>query len=284
MWLSFLLACASLPRSIKDHEFKVWAPNAICVAVHPAGPAAAWGATALSRDDQGTWAAKVAGVVPGDGYVFRINNQSSRIDPRCTDVWHTGREISINSSWSVIPPKYTFRNEKVIIQREMAIFYELFVGQFTAEGTFDAAIGKLGYLSALGVNVIELMPVMHSCSGSRDWGYCPRAPFAVRPELGGSLGLKRFVDAAADFGMAVALDVVFNHAAGDSLLLDYDLSGRGGGIFFYEDDFALTPWGPRPSYRNDKAGRQFIVDNVAMLVEDFHIRFALRLLLLIDGL
>ena len=157
----------------------------------------------MTRSADGHWAAAVASVRPGDGYVFRLDNATERIDPRCPD-------IAIDSSHSIVPPPYTFTHDRVSVPAERAVYYELLVGRFTPEGTFAAAAERLGYLHALGVTVVELMPVAHSCGSAREWGYCPRAPLAVRPELGGSVGLKRFVDAAAGYGMAVAVDVVFN--------------------------------------------------------------------------
>ena len=90
------------------------------------------------------------------------------------------------------------------------IFYELHVGTFTAEGTFDAAISHLDYLKELGITAIEMMPVAQF-PGARNWGYDGVYPFAVQNSYGGPDGFKRFVDAAHRRGLAVVLDVVYNH-------------------------------------------------------------------------
>ncbi|MEU3214907.1 malto-oligosyltrehalose trehalohydrolase [Streptomyces sp. NPDC006971] len=91
-----------------------------------------------------------------------------------------------------------------------AVLYELHIGTFTPEGTFDAAAARLGHLTALGVTHVSLMPVC-PFPGARGWGYDGVAPWAVHEPYGGPLGLKRFVDAAHGLGLAVVLDVVHNH-------------------------------------------------------------------------
>ena len=206
------------------------------------------------------------GVVAGDGYVFRINDNDDllSIDPR-------GRDIAIDNSCSVVPQPYTFKHARHTVAKEHAVYYELLVGVFTPEGTLEAAASKLAYLHDLGVTVVELMPVMHSCSSYRDWGYCPRAPYAVRPELGGSIGLKRFVDAAAGYNMSVALDIVYNHASANSLLKRFgNWENSTQGVYFYTGEYSETRWGPRPSYTPGEQ-QDYIVDSIAMLVEEYHV-------------
>ena len=90
------------------------------------------------------------------------------------------------------------------------VIYELHVGTFTPEGTFDGAISKLDYLRQLGMTVIEIMPVA-AFPGTRNWGYDGVSPYAVQASYGGPDGLKRLVDAAHNAGLAVILDVVYNH-------------------------------------------------------------------------
>src|SRR5690606_30946982 len=90
------------------------------------------------------------------------------------------------------------------------VLYELHVGTFTAEATFDAAARELPALRALGVTAVELMPVC-AFPGARNWGYDGVYPYAVHHDYGGPLGLKRFVDSAHAAGLAVHLDVVYNH-------------------------------------------------------------------------
>ncbi len=90
------------------------------------------------------------------------------------------------------------------------VIYELHIGTFTPAGTFDAAIEKLEYLKQLGITVVEMMPVA-ACPGTRNWGYDGVSLYAVQANYGGPEGLKRFVDAAHRIGLAVMLDVVYNH-------------------------------------------------------------------------
>src|SRR5262249_38603477 len=90
------------------------------------------------------------------------------------------------------------------------ILYELHVGTFTPPGTFDGVIGQLDRLLDLGINAIEIMPVAQF-PGRRNWGYDGVYPFAVQSSYGGAAGLKRLVDAAHQRGVAVVLDVVYNH-------------------------------------------------------------------------
>lgn len=256
------------------HVFSVWAPTAGAVRVRPIN--ASWAPAPLSAAADGVWSAAVEGVKPLDKYVFELNGSDHPwIDPRCNDIALDGH------SASVIPAPFVWSHPRVTIPPSHAIIYELMVGRFTPEGTFDAAIAKLPYLAELGFTVVELMPVMHSCGdegvGNREWGYCPRAPYAVRPELGGAAGLRRFVDACAGLGMAVVLDLVWNHAAGDSLLKGWRRAPSGGrttqdSAYFYTGEYSETPWGPRPLLSGRTlGGREFILGNVRMLIDEFHI-------------
>jgi maltooligosyltrehalose trehalohydrolase len=144
-----------------------------------------------------------------------------------------------------------------------AVVYELHVGTFTAEGTLDAAIARLPYLRDLGVTAVELMPLA-SFPGSHGWGYDGIGLFAVHEPYGGPAALQRFVDAAHELGLAVLLDVVYNHVGPGSQL---DPFGP------YLTSAHTTPWGP--AINLDQAGsdgvRSFIVDNALMWLRDFHI-------------
>jgi maltooligosyltrehalose trehalohydrolase len=144
-----------------------------------------------------------------------------------------------------------------------AVIYELHVGTFTPEGTFDAAIGKLDHLVALGVTAIELMPVAEF-SGDRGWGYDGVDLFAPHHAYGGPEGLKRLVDAAHRAGLGVVMDVVYNHLgpAGNYL-------ARYGPYF---TDRYATPWGEAINLdgRGSDEVRRFIVDNALMWLRDYH--------------
>jgi maltooligosyltrehalose trehalohydrolase len=144
------------------------------------------------------------------------------------------------------------------------IIYELHVGAFTPEGTFDAAIGKLDYLQELGTTVLEIMPVA-ACPGTRNWGYDGVSPYAAQASYGGPEGLKRFVDAAHRAGLAVMLDVVYNHLGPEGNYLP-----RFGPYF---TDQHHTPWGAAVNY--DAQGcehvRRYVVENARYWIRECHL-------------
>jgi maltooligosyltrehalose trehalohydrolase len=143
------------------------------------------------------------------------------------------------------------------------VIYELHVGTFTPEGTFDAAIGKLPYLKELGVSVIELMPVA-AFPGTRNWGYDGVSPYAVQASYGGPEGLKRLVNAAHAIGLGVVLDVVYNHLGNEGNYL------RLFGPYFTGKH--QTPWGEAVNY--DQPGnegvRRYFVENALYWVREYH--------------
>ena len=144
-----------------------------------------------------------------------------------------------------------------------SVIYEMHVGTFTADGTFDAAIGRLGHLRDLGVHTVELMPVA-AFPGRHGWGYDGINLWAVHEPYGGPDGLKRFVDACHDRGLAVLLDVVYNHVGIGNRLGDF-------GPYFTEAH--VTPWGPAVNL--DQPGsdevRAFLIGNALMWLRDYHL-------------
>ncbi|MBK8464003.1 MAG: malto-oligosyltrehalose trehalohydrolase [Nigerium sp.] len=149
------------------------------------------------------------------------------------------------------------------------VFYELHVGTFTAEGTLDAAIARLDHLADLGVDAIEIMPLA-PFPGERGWGYDGVDLFAVHEGYGGPSALQRFVDAAHTRGLAVCLDVAYNH---------FGPAGNYAPVFGpYFTDRHDTPWGAAVNLDDAHADgvRAFIVDNALRWLRDFHID-ALRL-------
>jgi maltooligosyltrehalose trehalohydrolase len=145
-----------------------------------------------------------------------------------------------------------------------SVLYELHVGTFTPEGTFDAAIERLDHLIDLGVEAVELLPVA-AFPGRHGWGYDGVHLWAVHDPYGGPDGLKRFVDACHGRGLAVVLDVVYNHLGPSGNYL-----GRFGPYF---TDAYKTPWGPAVNV--DQAGsdevRAYIVGNALMWLRAYHI-------------
>ncbi len=143
------------------------------------------------------------------------------------------------------------------------IIYELHIGTFTPQGTFEAAIAKLPYLKKLGITVIEIMPVA-AFPGTRNWGYDGVSPYAVQASYGGPDGLRRLVDAAHELGLAVILDVVYNHLGNEGNYL------RMFGPYF--TDKHKTPWGEAINYdqRGREGVRRYFVENALYWIREFH--------------
>jgi maltooligosyltrehalose trehalohydrolase len=144
------------------------------------------------------------------------------------------------------------------------ILYELHVGTFTPEGTFEGVVNRLDYLKQLGVTVIEIMPV-GAFPGTRNWGYDGVSPYAVQASYGGPNGLKRLVDAAHRAGLGVILDVVYNHFGPEGNYL------RLFGPYF--TDRHQTPWGEAVNY--DQLGcegvRRYVVENALYWIREYHL-------------
>jgi maltooligosyltrehalose trehalohydrolase len=244
------------------YEFFVWAPRAEKVEVHIVPPAERF--IEMRPEPRGYYRTGVEGLKPGDGYFYRLNGDADRPDPasRLQPDVHGPSEIPDlrfvwrDSSWRGLP-------------LEKYVLYELHVGTFTPEGTLDAVIPRLGDLKELGVTSIELMPLAQF-PGARNWGYDGVYPYAVHTAYGGPLALKRLVDACHQHGLAVTLDVVYNHLGPEG---NY-LSSFGP----YFTDHYKTPWGDALNFDlqlSDEVRRYFI-DNALYWVTEFHID-ALRL-------
>ena len=143
------------------------------------------------------------------------------------------------------------------------VIYELHIGTFTPEGTLDSAARKLEYLKRLGITVVEIMPVA-ACPGARNWGYDGVSPYAVQANYGGPEGLKRFVDTAHRLGLAVMLDVVYNHLGPEGNSLP-----KFGPYFTSQHK---TPWGDAVNY--DREGseqvRNYVVQNALYWIREYH--------------
>lgn len=253
--------------------FRVWAPHAKGVSV--TGEFDQWSKSGLemSAEDNGTWYRFVPEAKVGQEYRYLIETPDgtlSRIDPRALKVTN-----SVGNAVVWKPESHPRKLEKKIPQNEMVI-YEMHVGSFNpkqdgAPGTFSSAIEKLDYLRDLGINVIEVMPITEF-AGDFSWGYNPAHPFAVESAYGGPEGFLAFVDAAHERGIAVILDVVYNHfGPSDLAVWQFDgWSDNGmGGIYFYNDWRANTPWGDtRPDYGRGEV-RSYIRDNALMWFEMF---------------
>ncbi len=254
--------------------FRVWAPNATKVSV--IGSFNDWNPEThpLESSDEGVWSCFIEGAKDGDEYKYTIENgdqKMARIDPRAIEVTNsTGNSILRGGDfdWGDCDFNISAHNHLVI--------YELHPWTFPEDrGTpcLDAIIPKLQYLADLGINAIEVMPLAEF-PGDVSWGYNPSHPYAVESSYGGPQALKRLVRAAHEHGIAVILDVVYNHfGPGDLDLWKFDgwSENDGGGIYFYNNWKAETPWGAtRPDYGRDEV-RCYIRDNALMWLHEYRV-------------
>lgn len=256
--------------------FRVWAPHAD--AVYVTGSFNNWSPDShpMVKEGGGYWYANIATVAIGNQYRYRIvsgDKQFLRGDPYAREVINSiGNSIvhDPNFDWAGDDFHLPAVNELVIYEMHLGTFH---VDQDEHSDKFAEAVQKLEYLKHLGVNVIEVMPLAEF-PGSVSWGYNPACIFAVESDYGGPVGLKRFVKAVHQAGLGVILDVVYNHFGPSDLdLWQFDgWSENGqGGIYFYNDWHAETPWGAtRPDYGRGEV-RQFIRDNALMWLEDYHV-------------
>lgn len=282
-FLLFLLARLSAPAQSDLPElgsfprasgtvFRVWAPFATTAEV--AGEFNAWGRTPMVRDEAtGVWSADVPAATAGQRYKYVFNGNIWKRDPRARAVNHSNGDSIITD-----PDAFNWGEDvRPVLDRGDLVLYQLHIGTFAGgdpPGTFDDAIQRLDHLQTLGITGIQLMPV-NEFPGGRSWGYNPAAPFAIETDYGGPEAFKRFVHAAHARGLAVFVDIVHNHYGPTDLdLWQFDgafWNGDYGGIYFYNDDRAHTPWGSsRPDYGRPEV-RDFIRDQVFMFAEEYRI-------------
>ncbi|MPV37285.1 malto-oligosyltrehalose trehalohydrolase [Georgenia subflava] len=240
----------------------VWAPAAGEVVLHL--PAA--GTTAPMVAGEGGWWHSPEPLAPGTDYAYALDGGAVLPDPRSpwqphgvhgpSRTFDTGAHEWADAGWA---------GRSVL----GAVVYELHVGTFTAAGTLDAAVDRLDHLAALGVDMVELMPVA-AFPGSAGWGYDGVALYAVHDVYGGPAALQRFVDAAHARGIAVCLDVVYNHLGPSGNYL--------GAYGPYFTDAHETPWGSAVNLDGADSAevRAFIIDNALRWLREFHLD-ALRL-------
>ncbi len=255
--------------------FRVWAPHADGVAV--TGDFDDWAASAhpLAQEGGGYWYGEVAGARTGQEYQFVLTlgeDTAYRIDPYARAVTN-----SIGNGVIVDPHAFDWEDDAFECPpHHELVIYETHIGSFVgSEGTvgdLEGLAGKLDYLQALGINAIELMPLMEF-AGDYSWGYNPAHVFAVESSYGGPEALRAFVKEAHRHGIAVIIDVVYNHFGPSDLGLwqfdGWSANGKGG-IYFYNDERSSTPWGDtRPDYGREEV-RRFIRDNALMWLREFH--------------
>jgi 1,4-alpha-glucan branching enzyme len=257
--------------------FRVWAPFASSVFAAGTFNNGSDTANPFAREGNGYWSVDVPGAKIGDQYLFIIRNGDQpleRKNPYASEV--------VNSSGKAIvhDPNFDWTGEDFVMPpRNELVIYEMHIGSFNdaeggGPGTFDEVVPKLGYLRNLGINVIEIMPVLEF---PRDfsWGYNPSNPFAVESSLGGPQGLQRFVKAAHAQGIAVIMDVVYNHFGPEELDLwrfdGWSDWNHNGGIYFYDNDRVHTDWGDtRPDYGRPEV-RRYLRDNALFWLNKYRI-------------
>ena len=239
------------------HRFGLWAPKVKKVSVK-------WKDQVLALNGpnkRGWWTLEVSEAECGDEYSFLIDDDPTPYpDPR-----------SLRQPRGVHGPSLLYSHAEFEWHDQLwrgspkagAIIYELHIGTFSEEGTFDGAIKHLDYLVDLGVTHLELMPVAEF-AGDRGWGYDGVALFATHEPYGGPDGLKRLVDAAHAKGLSVLLDVVYNHFG--------PVGAYANKFGPYLTDKHKTPWGDAVNL--DEGGsdevRRFFVDNALMWLKDYH--------------
>jgi len=243
--------------------FRVWAPDAEFVElVLGDSPGRV---LRLEPEGDGYHYGEWPDIAPGTRYRFRLPGGLLLPDPASR--WQPD---GVHGPSALVDPNFEWHDDDWTgLSLDHYVLYELHVGTFTDAGTFDAIIPRLDSLRDLGVTAIELMPVAQF-PGARNWGYDGVFPFAVQNTYGGPDGLRRLVDACHDRGLAVVLDVVYNHLGPEgNCLAAY-------GPYF--TDRYRTPWGVALNFDGACADavRRYYIENALYWVTDFHID-ALRL-------
>jgi maltooligosyltrehalose trehalohydrolase len=249
----------------KSAEFRVWAPNVSNLSVRiPGGDEPR--TVPMTGSPEGEFVTTVSDVREGTDYFYVLDGERQRPDP--VSRWQP--QGVHGPSRVVNPDTFRWSDQKWSgIPLKDFIIYEFHSGTFSVEGTFEGVIPRLPYLRDLGITAIEIMPVAE-VPGSRNWGYDGASLYAPQSTYGGPTGLKKLVDACHQHGLAVVLDVVYNH-----------LGPEGN----YLPDFAPcftdahhTPWGKAINFDGPQSDgiRRFFIDNALYWLTEFHVD-ALRL-------
>jgi maltooligosyltrehalose trehalohydrolase len=240
-------------------RFSVWAPLLETMSLHLMTPSAA--TYPMKKDHEGYFVVECFGVSDGATYFFQPDDDGNIPDPA------SAFQPSGVHGYSAVVDHSKFKwNDQTWKGRPLKdlIIYELHVGTFSEEGTFDGVISHLDHLVDVGVNAIELMPVAQF-PGKRNWGYDGVLPYAVQNSYGGPHGLKRLVDACHAKNIAVILDVVYNH-----------MGPEGNYFSKYAPYFTKAyhvPWGDAINFDQQWSDgvRDYFVDNINYWIEHYHI-------------
>lgn len=248
------------PVTSRDTHFRVWAPH--CKQVHvEINTDSTSSSHELVRDHQGYHSATIPQASTNACYQYRLDGETTRPDPASR---YQPQGVH-NVSQIIDPRDFPWADESWQgIEKQNLVIYELHVGTFTQAGTFRAAIERLPELIELGITAVEIMPVAQS-PGRWNWGYDGVDLFAVRNTYGTSDDFRAFVDECHRSGLAVILDVVYNHLGPEGNYLSEF------GPYF--SDKHHTPWGDAFNYDGPESEhvRQFIVDNAVYWLEEFHL-------------
>lgn len=248
-------------------EFRVWAPHAETVALKIVSPQER--DLPMQQQEGGYWQLTATDIHPGTLYYYQLNNDEIRPDPASFC-----QPQSVHQASQVIDHSFSWDDSNWAgVPLENMIIYELHVGTFTPEGTFEAIIPRLKDLRELGVNAIELMSIAQfpgdhptdDKNAYRNWGYDGVYSFAAQNSYGGSEGLKRLVDASHQEGIAVILDVVYNHFGPEG-----NYTSRFGPYF---TQHYRTPWGSAINFDDAHSHhvRNFFLENALYWLRDHHI-------------
>jgi len=242
-----------------SHGFCVWAPLAQNVELELVAPRS--GVLAMEPSELGYWRVEAPGLAPGVLYRFRLNGNLSRPDPASHH-----QPQGVHGPSALVDHEAFQWNDRGFTPPRLAeiILYEVHIGTFTPEGTFEAAIARLGDLADLGVTALEIMPV-GQFPGTRNWGYDGVYPFSVQHSYGGPEGLARLVDACHAHGLAVILDVVYNHLGPEGNYI------RDFGPYF--TDRYKTPWGEAVNFDGPESDhvRHYFFQNALHWLTRYHV-------------
>ncbi|MDQ2788483.1 MAG: malto-oligosyltrehalose trehalohydrolase [Actinomycetota bacterium] len=236
-------------------DFTVWAPQRQRLRLVVNGAE-----HEMTQMSSGWWSVTVPDTGSGSDYAFRVDEDGAPLpDPRSR--WqpngvHAASRVYDHSAFGWTDQRWTGR------ALAGSVLYELHIGTFTAAGTFDSAIERLGYLAELGVDLVEVMPV-NAFDGPRNWGYDGVGWYAVTENYGGPDGFKGFVDACHSRGLGVILDVVHNHLGPSGAYLD-----RFGPYFA-----GSNIWGPALNLDGPHSDevRRYVIDNALEWLRDYHL-------------
>ena len=240
-------------------RFIVWAPDLKEVTLRIVSPTER--PIYLTGDEWGYFQAEVENVFPGTQYFYRIGPDLQYPDPASQY-----QPLGVHGPSQLVDHQafqWADDDWKGINQSDL-IIYELHTGAFTPEGTFEAVIERLDELLDLGINAIEIMPIAQF-PGERNWGYDGVYPFAVQHSYGGPQGLKRLVNACHQRGLAILLDVVYNHLGPEGNYLAKFAP--------YFNNKYRTPWGSAINFDDawSDGVRNYFIENAHYWLREYHI-------------